>query len=97
MSKSERGEKDTLEEFGKICAKRPLNLDEVAKQRENMRKLGGEGLFIEACAIVANYVIVTRTADCTGLFFPPKDKAFLPIVKFIANVRLFFRCDWMRR
>jgi len=81
-----------LEEFGKVCAKRPINLEEVSKQRKIIIKLGGEGLIVEACAIAATYVAATRMADSTGLKFPPKASKFvLPVLNFIVRIRLFLQ------
>lgn len=92
MSSSMRLQQEKLEEFGKVCAKRPIDLSEVAKCRKIIEELGGEGLVVEACAIVATYVAATKMVDCTGVKFPPKAKTYiLPIVNFFIRVRLFFK------
>lgn len=68
---------------------------EIAKQRENIVKLGGEGLLVEACTTIGTFVIATRIADSTGLKVAPKVKNIIfPILSFVTKVRLFIKQWW---
>lgn len=92
VSKSTRAEREILQEFGKVCAKRPIDLGEVAKQREIIVNLGGKGLLVEASAIIGTFVMATRMADSTGLKVSPTvRRVIFPIINFISKMRLFIK------
>lgn len=47
-------------------AERPLDLEIVEKRREDVMKVGGEGLMIEASTIIGAFALMTCVVDSTG-------------------------------
>lgn len=47
-------------------AQRPLDMEAVKKVREEVRKVGGEALIIEASTIVGAFGLMTCVVDSTG-------------------------------
>jgi len=47
-------------------AERPLDLEAVKATREEVLKVGGEGLMIEASTIVGAFALMTSVVDATG-------------------------------
>ena len=63
-------------------AARPLDLSAVEKARDEVREVGGDGMVVEASAVVGGFALTTRVVDSTGRFADPK------LMKFLS--RLFF-------
>lgn len=87
----ERTKGPVLESFGKVCAKRPIDMDSISKAREEVLSLGGPELVLEASSIVGGFSLMTKVVDATGRIVPTKFKIVMTIVRGIANFVLMFK------
>lgn len=76
-------EEVVLEAFGRAMASRPLDLSEVEKARNEVRDVGGDGMVVEASAVVGGFSLTTRVVDGTGRFADPKLMKFLSRMFFV--------------
>jgi len=90
VEKDARKTRDILEDFGKVCAKRPIDMEAVSKAREEIVALGGENLLVEASATVGTFACATRLVDCTGRKLDYRGKAVMAGIKKIIYYILWF-------
>ena len=55
-----------LLEFAAAAASPAANPDELARSRDQLSQAVGEAAMIDAAAVVANFEMMTRLAECTG-------------------------------
>ena len=91
VSKDERKARDILQDFGKVCAKRPINMEAVSKAREEIISLGGENLLVEASATVGTFACATRQVDSTGRKLDYRGKVVLAGMHRIIKSILWFK------
>ena len=85
-----RETRDILENFGKVCAKRPIDMEAVSKAREEVIALGGENLLVEASTAVGTFAGATRQVDCTGRKLDYRMVVVLSGMKKIVKTILWF-------
>jgi len=55
-----------LEDFGAAMAERPIDMETVAKAREDVSEKGGFGLVVEAASTIGAFALMTSVVDTTG-------------------------------
>ena len=91
VEKDARKTRDILEDFGKVCAKRPIDMEAVSKAREEIISLGGENLLVEASATVGTFAGATRQVDCTGRKLDYRGKVVMTGIHKIVKSILWFK------
>ena len=72
-----------MEAFARAMASRPMDLSVVEKARDGVREVGGDGMVVEASAVVGGFTLTTRVVDGTGRFADPKLMKFLSRMFFV--------------
>lgn len=94
-SKDSSERRDSLSEFGVAMATLPFNAENVRSKLDEVRRVGGEELVVEACCTAAAFEGMTRVVDATIRFKDKKSTMVMKIVvRLINNIAFFIITLW---
>lgn len=76
-----------LESFASLVSSIPFDTDQAGKARDDVVKVGGKELLVEACAVAGAFEAITKLVDATGcqLMSRQKTKINIFIMKTFKN------------